>query len=422
MNTSKAWFAVVLVLTGVLGACSSDDGPQDEVGSAAGASAGGGASSGSAASGGAGASGASGSGDPSGPPADPNQPAAPGVPPTFIPNFPGAGTSGDDAPLTNGMLCDYVPLNGAPTPAEITTCFFSGSNPDPAATMEQVLECVDGADVVHIRLTFSPTFADNTYGANAIGWSREERAMNADPAVMPRKGRGANGHSFEDLVGSDHAEIQLTNDDGDVVVQFKLDYITEDASAPSGYASLGVTGGEGEMIVGEAAWILHHQTSIETNLNERGYSSYTVDSPATDKDYTVNPDAPEWDFRVVYEAWIDVAAFGNVGFGTALIDSVHASPSKAQNNTLIVEPGECPPCDPNAPDAQCDPGDPPPDECDPSQPDAECDPGNPPDEPPSDGVCDPTMVDVDCGDAGAPPTDDPMYCLDNPTDPLCHVD
>jgi len=413
-NTIRAVLGTVVLVTGLSGmnGCSGDD-SGDGVG-AAGQSAGTSAGAG-ARSGGSGASGANG-GSGNGSVADPNQPAAPGVPPTFIPNFPGAGTSGDDAPLTNGELCDYVPLNGAPTPNEITTCFFGGGDPDPAATVEQVLECVDGADVVHIRLTFNPWFADNTYGENAIGWTREDRAMRApmdpmmmDPMMMmmgkPRPGGGPNGHSFEDLVGSDHAEIQLTNEDGEVVVQFKLDYISEDADAASGYSSLGVTGGEGKMIVGDAAWILDHQTSIALNLNERGYGSYTTDSPATDDDYTPNAGAPEWDYRVVYEAWIDVAAFGDVGFGTALIESVHASPSKADSNTIEVTPGECPPCN-NA------------------QPDAECDPGDPPDNPPSDGVCDPTQVDVDCTDAGAPPTDtdDPMYCLDNPNDPLCHVD
>jgi len=393
MTTNGTKRGLIMLAAGALalGACSGDDEPGSEAG--AGTTAGAAGSSG--ASGAAGSSGGGGSGST----ADPNQPAAPGVRPTFIPSFPGSGTSGDDAPLTNGELCDYVPLNGAPTPNEITTCFFEDGDPLPAATMEQVLECVDGTDVVHIRLTFHPTFVDNTYGANAIGWGADDAAddpMMEPPMMMgmmgkppkPAKGRNRN---YEQLVGSDHAEIVLKDESGETVMQFKLDYISEDPDAPSGYASLGVLGGDGEMIVGDAAWVLDYQTSIETNLNDRGYGSYIVDSPATDADYTPNPETPEWDYRYVFEAWVDVDAFGAAGFGTALIESVHASPSKADSNTIEVEPGECP--------------------CDPTQPDIECTPSDPPDEPPGDGVCDGTMLDVDCNDAGPPVPD---ACVDDP--------
>ena len=116
-----------------------------------------------------------------------NQPGAPNQQPTFAPNFPGAGTSGADAPLMNGQLCDYVPLKGdLPTADQVTTCYFDkNGDPVPAATMEQVLECVDGKDVVHLRLTFNPDFVDNTYGTGSIGW----------PAKR--------GHRFKDLTGSD---------------------------------------------------------------------------------------------------------------------------------------------------------------------------------------------------------------------------
>src|SRR5690606_26192178 len=57
----------------------------------------------------------------------------------------------------------------------------------------------------------------------------------------------------------------------------------------------------------------------------------------------VNPDAPNWEYRVVYEVWIDLAAFGSAGFGQAYIESVHASPSKLASNTDIVEPTPSPP-------------------------------------------------------------------------------
>lgn len=308
--------------------------------------------------------------------ADPNQPAAPNVPPTFAPKFPGAGTSGADKPLTNGELCDYVPVGGAPTPNEITRCFFGPDDPVPAATLEQVLECVNGKDVVHVRLTFNPGFVDNTYGSGSIGWPQRR------------------GHTFKDLERSDHAELVFTDRQGNVVLQFKMDYLSADPSAPSGYGTLGVTGGEGKVIVGDASWVLDTSTSLHRNLNERGYESYTTDSPSTDADYTPNPDAPAWDYRVVYEAWVDVRAFGDAGFGGAKIEHVHASPAKTPKDTIEVEEDECPP-------EFCEY-----DDCDePPPPDDECVPG----------------PDAYCEDSKWPPQEEPDFCEAHPTAPECVV-
>ena len=169
-------------------------------------------------------------------------------------------------------------------------------------------------------------------------------------------GPGKGGHSWMDLVGSDHAELVVTNEAGEVVSQFKLDYVSQSASAPSGYASLGVLGGDGRMIVGDPNDIVQWRTSIERNLNERGYGSYLESSPATDASYTANDETPGWDYRVVYEVWIDNDAFGASGFGGALIEHVHASPSKASSNTITVTPGPCP-CER---DGGCGDGPPPP--------------------------------------------------------------
>jgi hypothetical protein len=222
---------------------------------------------------------------------------------------------------------------------------------------------------------------------------------------------------------------------------------------------LGVRGGDGAMETGDAAWIVEWNTSISRNLNERGYASYTVDSPATDANYTPNPQAPEWDFRVVYEAWVDVAAFGNSGFGGATIEYVHASPAKGGDDTLYVKPGDCPcpPDDPkctpptNVPDGGvCPPDDP---KCTGTGGTGNPDGGTcPPDDPkctgtggtgnPDGGTCPPD--DPKCtgnggiGGSGAPdastcPPDDPKctgtgkpgdpppspFCAAHPSDPSC---
>jgi hypothetical protein len=172
----------------------------------------------------------------------------------------------------------------------------------------------------------------------------------APPAgARPAPGKKA-GHTFRDLVGSDHAEIELLDGNGEIAVHFKLDYVSVSAAAPSGYASLGVSGGEGQLIVGEPEWILASATSIDRNLNACGLAGFVENSPATDAAYTPNPDASDWDYRVAYEVWVSTDAFGSAGFGSALIENVHASPSKASGDTADVLPAPCP-VDPANPDA-----------------------------------------------------------------------
>jgi hypothetical protein len=176
----------------------------------------------------------------------------------------------------------------------------------------------------------------------------------AGPGGPGPGGPGRDGHTFKDLVGSDHAEMQLLDAAGNVVVQFKLDYLSESNAATSGFESLDVSGGEGKLIVGDEAMILASTTSMERNLEACGLSGFTVDSPATDEVYTPNPDAAEWDYRVSYEVWVAADAFGEAGFGSALIELVHASPSKVQGDSVDVRPAPCP-TDPANPELEPEP-------------------------------------------------------------------
>jgi hypothetical protein len=194
----------------------------------------------------------------------------------------------------------------------------------PIAVIEHSFVTYMNKSAIYIRIIFDPTFADNTYGANTVGWSR--------------------AHTFRDLVGSDHATVTVLDTTGNVALQFDLDYITADASAPCGYKCLGVDGGEGRMITGPRSAILGYMSSIDRNINERGYCSFIVDSPATDAMCTPNPAAPNWDFRVVYEVWLDAAYFAAPmpAFGSSHMSFVHASPSKASTNTVTTKPETCP--------------------------------------------------------------------------------
>jgi hypothetical protein len=225
----------------------------------------------------------------------------------------------------------------------VSLCFAGEEDPtpeNPTALIEQVIETINGVAMVHLRITFDPSFVDNTYGANASsGWGSGETT---DPMGGMMGGMMKGGHTFNDLVGSDHVELLLTDGSGATVMDFKIDYVSVDASTPCGYGSLGVSGGEGKVVQGDASAVLGVATSIDRNLDGCGYC-YTEDSPATDDAYTPNADAPNWDYRVVYEVWIALDAFGSAGFGQAYIENVHASPSKLATNTVDVTSTPCPP-------------------------------------------------------------------------------
>lgn len=266
----------------------------------------------------------------------------------------GSGATTDDPPGPGiDVQCDG---QGGSDPDDGVICFYDveGQDMGPAANLEYSLVQLDGQDAIYVKLVFAPWFADNTYGANAVDWPE--------------------GHEFDELVGSDRANLVMTNAAGEVVLDFDLDYIEDDEDAPSGFRSQGVWEKNGEMHVGDPDAVLAANSSLSRNLNERGHDQYLEDSPATDDAYTPNPAAPDWDFRVVYEVWVDASLFEGEGgpFAEVCVMSIHASPSKADDNEVDVVPDECPPgwgcfledgcteCDPfTDPDLgeDCDPGD-----------------------------------------------------------------
>ncbi len=267
------------------------------------------------------------------------------------PQFPGAGQSGSSAGIAAGAValgCDApLPFGGRPTGNATLTCFYGDDPTVPAATVEWIVEAAAAGDLVHVRLTLNPDFVDNTYGVNAIGWGDGTKDPMGNKAPKDPMGKlpmmAKSAHTFMDLVGSDHAEFKLTDASGKLVLHFKEDYLSQSTSAPSGYATLGIAGGDGKLIDGSASDVVAVSTSLDRNLNACGLGDYTVDSPATDGNYTVNALAPNWDYRVIYDLWVRMSAFGVPGFGAATVDFVHASPSKKGGATVDVTPGECPP-------------------------------------------------------------------------------
>lgn len=255
-------------------------------------------------------------------------PLAPGCTPGSAHECPTASgvcaTSATSAPTgtTGGSICFYGPITTTTTTTTSTL----------AATIEYLHETAGGQEYYRFRIIFDPLFVDNTYGVNAIGWVQK-------------------GHTFKDLVGSDHAELSLFDGTPALVSMFDIDYITANATSACLYGALGVSGGEGKMLLGDAKHILASTSSLDRNLNGCGYckssacgGDCTVDSPATNASYTPNAAALNWDYRVVYEVWVDAAAFAGKGFGGASITFVHASPSKASSNTVTVTPKPCGGC------------------------------------------------------------------------------
>lgn len=163
------------------------------------------------------------------------------------------------------------------------------------------------------------TLVDNTYGAGAIGWGDDAPS-------------GKN-HNFKDLTGSDKAQFQFTDHAGNTVLDVTLDYMSETSKHSGTYASLGVTGRDGNVEVGSADDVLEWGTSIDYNFNALGFV-LTEDSPATDDAYTENPDFAGWVYDVIYEMRVSASVFGDNGFGDVTIPIVHDSPNKIGKNKV----------------------------------------------------------------------------------------
>ncbi|MDA1307874.1 MAG: Ig-like domain-containing protein [Acidobacteria bacterium] len=203
-------------------------------------------------------------------------------------------------------------------PASETVCYVSTRTANVGASQTWWTN-VDGT--LTIRTTVSRTFNDNTYGNNQIGWP------------------GRN-HTFNHLVTSDMVQVALYDATGARRLEMKLDYISVSTQFPSGYGSLGVSGGDGGMVFGSANHVMGADSSLAKNFNQFGYV-LTSDSPATDANYTTNATYPNWIWDMYYDVTISPAAFGAAGFGYPRITSMHASPSKSSIETEPLVVTEC---------------------------------------------------------------------------------
>lgn len=172
----------------------------------------------------------------------------------------------------------------------------------------------------NVRIVYTQSLAvtDTTYGTGAsTDW-------------------GSKGRLFKALTNSDKAEFRFKNGAGAVVLEFAVDYITASSSHPSGYGTLGVSGGDGGMISGSASNIAFMDTSITANLNQSPeFHGFTVNSPSPLSAF------PKWEVRSIYTVEVKAAAFGPSGFGSVTIPLVHNSAPK-QGMPDPVSPVACP--------------------------------------------------------------------------------
>src|ERR1051325_162170 len=225
------------------------------------------------------------------------------------PGFPAddfvVGTVGSLAPHT---VATFTVTNSPPVPMCMTV---NGTNMVIGSLTTQILPNGD------VKATYlqSRSVVDNTYGSGAVGWP--------------------GGHTFSQLLGSDKAQFVFYNGAGTKVLDAYVDYISAASTSvyPSGYGTLGVTGGDGAVNFGSASNVVSVMTTITRSLNQSpAFYGYTVNSPLPESSF------PTWEYVDGYDGVIKGSAFGASGFGRVEIPLVHNSPSKLGFNAQTPSP------------------------------------------------------------------------------------
>jgi protocatechuate 3,4-dioxygenase beta subunit len=218
---------------------------------------------------------------------------------------------GSVASLGAGQSVNFTVTTSPPLPMCMTV---NGTNMTVGTLATQILPNGD----VKVTYLQSRSVNDNTYGTGVIGWP-------------------GNNHTFNQLLGSDNAQFVFYNAAGQKVLDVTADYISQSAAYPSGYGTLGVTGGDGGVSYGSAAMVESVMTTLTRSLNQSpAFYGYTVNSPLPESNF------PTWEYVNGYELVIKAAAFGGSGFGRVEVPVVHNSPSKLGFNAQTPSPcGAC---------------------------------------------------------------------------------
>jgi hypothetical protein len=255
-------------------------------------------------------------------------------------NEPYTGPAGGDVPYPLGK---FVPVGEGEdhdwadfgyAPCEECECIW----PDDPRVQADIRWWIDldgsgNPDTLTIRVTLNPTFADTAWGnMYDTGW--------------PGKGR-----KFKQIWTSDNLEATILGADGAPAVQFGLDLLEPDLSAPSLFATAGPFGGDGYLGDLLADDVVSYDTSVSWNLNNHwpaveGSDCYWDEksSPAVvvdlvGDDYSYTSACETWIWETWYEITIDYAALDATGFSGVEMYGLHSSPSKTGDPTpeCIVE-------------------------------------------------------------------------------------
>ena len=237
--------------------------------------------------------------------------------------------SADLIPIVDGVISQ---TEGYTETYDILVTLHKKDNPDITIDPGKLYLHQDPATKdLYFGIVLPKSLVDNTTGANSIGWDNEKDGK----------------HKFDSLVGSDKALLsfydteEIFPEGATPVFSFKMDYITKTSKRgePLEYDSLGVLGGDGGVLVGSSASLLEWGTSLDYNINTKGYELF-VDSPATDASYTPNPSYPDWEFAVIFEGRVDGDIFSTPGQYGVSVDGFHFSPNKFKGykSELLLTP------------------------------------------------------------------------------------
>ena len=174
---------------------------------------------------------------------------------------------------------------------------------------------------LYVNLTLPLTLVDNTYGKNSIGWGKKVAIS-------------GQSHEFKDLKDGDNARFEIYDGQGNLVLDFTLDYISGEKKAPSGFATGGGDKVRGKVAVGSAGDILEVGTSLDYNGNTLGHN-LDRNSPKTDENYTEYAKHAGWLFEVSYEFKIDGKVLGENGLGAIEVPQMEVSPNKIAKNKVF---------------------------------------------------------------------------------------
>jgi len=155
---------------------------------------------------------------------------------------------------------------------------------------------------------------DNTYGNNSSwdwGWW---------------------GHQFSSLAGSEAAEFQILDKNGNNCLDFVVDYVSQNSQCKSGWGTKGVSGGNGYVIKGDGSKVLNCDTSISHNINSQAkYFQSTQNSPSQN--------VKDWDFNQAYTVTVDTSVCGTTGFGGVKCPIAKNNPAKWYGcNNRVMRP------------------------------------------------------------------------------------